>query len=108
MQAFWINELGGVFGTDVTMTWIWDCVTPAAMRNQGHYTEFLKALRHKFRDHELLIYCHAHNAASYRAIRRAGFLPWANVTQHPRRTSIDILQTRFGHHLRAVAPAQRT
>ena len=106
MQTFWLDELKQHCGTDGPMTWIWNCVTPASMRNRGHYTEFLRALRRYFRDRDLLIFCHAHNAPSYRAILRAGFQPWTIITQFPGGTGIDVVRPRFGLGLNALPQPQ--
>ena len=107
MRSFQLNELNQYCGTDAPMTWIWDCVTPIAMRNRGFYTDFLRALRRKYADRELLIYCHARNAASYRAIRHAGFVPWAMVTRFPDVTKVKILQPRFGLDLYVMSGSER-
>jgi|CXWL01.1.fsa_nt_gi hypothetical protein len=109
MDSFWINEVKSGCRVDATMTWIWDCVTPVAMRNRGHYIEFLNALRRKFRDRDLLIYCHARNAPSYHAIRRAGFQEWASVTRSPAGIRVRVERPRFGSGLYATerTPASR-
>ena len=102
MNSFWIDELKCVCRVDATMTWIWDCVTPAAMRNRGYYIEFLRALRRKYRDRELLIYCNSRNAPSHHAIRRAGFQVWATVTRSPAGTRVCVERPRFGSGIYAT------
>ncbi len=93
LQTLWLQEIKRTCSVDAPMTWIWDCVTPASMRNRGYYAEFLRSLRRRLRDRDLLIYCHALNTVSYRAILRAGFVPWRIVTQSPARTEIKVLRT---------------
>ena len=107
MRSFRLNELNQYCDTHAPMTWIWDCVTPITMRDRGFFTNFLRALRQKYADRELLIYCHARNAASYRAIRRAGFVPWAMVTRFPDVTRVKILQPRFGPDLYVTSRPDR-
>ena len=103
LQTFWLEELRQSCSLGSPMTWIWDCVTPAALRNHGHYTAFLRALRHRFRDRDLIIFCHAMNHVSYRAILRAGFRTWSIVTQSPRGTAVRFLDQRFGQDLHPQA-----
>ena len=107
LQAFWLGELKQGCSIDAPMTWIWDCVTPASMRNRGHYTHFLRALRWKFRDRDLLIFCHALNAPSRRAIRHAGFEPWVLVTQTASDTRSEVLNSRFRFNVAMQPMLQR-